>query len=98
MAANDKTKTAENYAEIVERSKTAMDQILEEASNKGGGNILIVAHGSEIPTILEILVPGGYQGEEIKNCSVTKVKVAGDSFTIEKIGDLSYLEKGKAER
>ncbi|MFD2308577.1 histidine phosphatase family protein [Enterococcus termitis] len=98
IAANDKTKTAENYAEIVERSKTAMDQILEEASNKGGGNILIVAHGSEIPTILEILVPGGYQGEEIKNCSVTKVKVAGDSFTIEKIGDLSYLEKGKAER
>lgn len=95
IAANDKTGTAENYKEIVKRSKEAMDQILAEAKAKGGGNVLIVAHGSEIPTILEILVPGGYQGEDIKNCSVTTVKVKDDTFKIDKIGDLSYLEKGK---
>jgi broad specificity phosphatase PhoE len=98
IAANDKTGTAENYQEIVKRSKAAMDQILAEAKVKGGGNVLIVAHGSEIPTILEILVPGGYQGEAIKNCSVTTVKVNNENFTIDKIGDLSYLEKGQKQK
>ncbi|MGX7419534.1 histidine phosphatase family protein [Carnobacterium gallinarum] len=95
IAKNDPTGTAENYAEIVIRSQKAMDQIVKKGTEKGGGNILIVAHGSEIPTILELLVPGGYQGESIKNCSVTKVKVKDGSYSIVDIGDLSYLEKGK---
>lgn len=95
IAKNDPTKTAETYDEIVKRSKEAMDEIIEASEKAGGGNVLIVAHGSEIPTILEFLVPGAYQGENIGNCSVTTVRMKDGKMTIDKIGDTSYLEAGE---
>ncbi|MDH6364299.1 broad specificity phosphatase PhoE [Enterococcus sp. PF1-24] len=95
IAKNDPTQTAETYAEIVKRSEEAMNEIITASEKAGGGNVLIVAHGSEIPTILEILVPGGYKGESIGNCSVTTVRIHDGEFTIEKIGDTSYLENGE---
>lgn len=95
IAANDETGTAESYDEIVERSKEAMKEI-EKLARKKGGNILIVSHGSEIPTILEIISPGSYKGEDIGNCSVTKVAYADGTYTVESIGDDSYLEKGQS--
>ncbi|WP_086350620.1 histidine phosphatase family protein [Candidatus Enterococcus clewellii] len=90
IAKNDKTGTAETYEEITERTKKALDQIIEETSEKGG-NVLIVSHGSEIPTILEIVAPGSYQGEDIGNCSVTKILYKDGNYTVESIGDKSYL-------
>ena len=95
IAKNDPTQTAETYDEIVKRSQEAMDQIIEASNKAGGGNVLIVAHGSEIPTILEILVPGAYKGESIGNCSVTTVSVKDGQMMIEEIGDTSYLEAGE---
>lgn len=92
IAENDKTKTAETYDEITKRTEEALNQIIDETS-KEGGNILVVSHGSEIPTILEIIAPGSYQGEDIGNCSVTKVVYKDGTYTVETIGDKSYLEK-----
>ncbi|MBL1227315.1 histidine phosphatase family protein [Enterococcus sp. BWR-S5] len=91
IAENDETKTAETYDEITKRTEEALDQIIDETSEKGG-NVLIVSHGSEIPTILELIAPGSYQGEDIGNCSVTKVVYKDGSYTVESIGDKSYLE------
>lgn len=73
IAENDPTHTAETYAEITKRSQEAIDQIIKETEEKGGGNALIISSGSEIPTILELIVPGQYKGEDISNCSVTIV-------------------------
>ncbi|KAF1302705.1 histidine phosphatase family protein [Candidatus Enterococcus willemsii] len=93
IAKNDETGTAESYQEIVTRSKKAMDQVIKEASETGG-NVLIVSHGSEIPTILEILAPGSYKGEDIGNCSVTKIVYKEGVYTGESIGDTHFLENG----
>ena len=95
IAANDPTKTAENYDQITDRTKNAMERIVTEAEASGGGNVLAVSHGGEIATILELLVPGQYKGEDIGNCSVTIVKYADGGYTLETVGDTSYLKKGE---
>ncbi|MBL1229710.1 histidine phosphatase family protein [Enterococcus sp. BWB1-3] len=95
IAKNDPTQTAETYDEIVKRSKEAMDEIIAASKEAGGGNVLIVAHGSEIPTILEFLVPSTYKGESIGNCSVTTLHMKDGQMMIDTIGDTSYLEAGE---
>lgn len=94
IAENDPTHTAETYADITKRSQEAIDQIVKETEEKGGGNALIVSSGSEIPTILELIVPGQYQGEDISNCSVTIIEYQDGKYTVKVIGDTSYTEKG----
>ncbi|MGL5687064.1 MAG: histidine phosphatase family protein [Vagococcus fluvialis] len=91
IAKNDATRTAETYGEIIKRTKDAMTTIINETS-ENGGNILIVSHGSEIPTILEVIAPGSYDGENIGNCSVTKVTYKDGNYTVDIIGDDSYLK------
>ena len=98
IAKNDPMKTAEDYDKIVTRSKAAVQQILKEARAKGARNVLVVAHGGIIPTILEFMKPGSYKGEDIGNSSVTIVRVKGDTVTVDAIGDTSYMKKGKAAR
>lgn len=97
IAENDPTKTAETYAEITKRSKEAVDIIVKDTQESGGGNALIVSSGSEIPTILELIAPGQYKGEDIANCSVTMVEYKDGNYTIKSIGDKSYTEKGLKE-
>lgn len=94
IAKNDPTQTAETYADITKRSQEAIDQIVKETEEKGGGNALVVSSGSEIPTILELIVPGQYQGENIENCSVTIIEYQAGVYTLKAIGDTSYTEKG----
>lgn len=94
IAKNDPTHTAENYDQIKERSLAAIDQIINETKNQGGGNALVVSSGGEIPTILELIVPGQYQGEVMDNCSVTIVEYENGKYTLKSIGDTSFTEKG----
>lgn len=94
IAANDPTHTAETYDQITKRSQEAIDQIVKETEEKGGGNALVISSGSEIPTILELIVPGQYKGEDISNCSATIVEYKDGKYTLKTIGDTSYTEKG----
>lgn len=94
IAKNDPSKTAESYSQIVERTKAALQQIVDETTQAGGGNALVVSHGSEIATILELLVPGQYKGEDIGNCTVTIVKESEGKYSLVSVGDKSFLEKG----
>ncbi|MFF2890105.1 histidine phosphatase family protein [Paenibacillus sp. NPDC057967] len=96
IAANDPTKTAENYSQITERTKQAIQQIVDETKKAGGGNALAVSHGGEIATILEAFVPGQYKGEDIGNCTVTILKVSDGKYSLVSAGDKSFLEKGAA--
>lgn len=95
IAKNDPTKTAENYAAIVKRTEEAIQQIIKEAEKKGGGKVLAVSHGSEIPTILSIYTPKEYNGESIGNCSLTILNYENGKYSLKAIGDTSYLEQKK---
>ena len=92
IAKNDSTKTAETYDQILIRSKAAMDQIIEEATAIGGGKVLVVSHGSEIPTILEMYAPDEYNGEAIGNVSLSILEYQNGKFTLKTIGNLDYLK------
>ena len=91
IANNDELKAAETYAEIQARGKAAMEQVIKETEEKGGGNVLIVSSGGMIPTLMTMLVPDQYHGEDIGNCSVTILKYKEGKYTVEVIGDQSYL-------
>ncbi len=94
IAENDPTKTAENYDAIITRSKAAIDKIVADTIKAGGGKVLVVTHGSEIPTILEIYAPGAYKGQTIGNASLTTLKYKEGHYTLGVVGDLTY-QNGK---
>lgn len=96
IAANDVLHAAETYDQITKRTREAMDEIVRTTLNAGGGNALAVSSGSEIPTILELVVPGQYKGEDIGNCSVTILNYKDGVYTLVTCGDKSYLEAGES--
>lgn len=80
---NDPLGLAESYEQIKERTLEAMDRIIDLAKRNGGGNILVVSSGNEIQTILRLLVPSDYHGEDITNCSVSKIVYENGRFSLE---------------
>ncbi|EXU77143.1 histidine phosphatase family protein [Erwinia mallotivora] len=93
IARNDKTGMAENYAAIVTRLKAGIAEVIRETEAKGGGNSLVVSHGSAIPTILTILTPESYHGESIGNASLTLLHFEEGKFSLVKVGDTRYLSQ-----
>lgn len=91
IAENDKTGMAENYSAIVARLKKGMASVIETTEARGGGNALVVSHGSTIPTLLTLFVPGQYHGESIGNASLTVLHYSDGKFTLKKLADTSYL-------
>lgn len=91
FAANDPEQMAETYDEIITRAQAAMDQIVKDTTEAGGGNVLVVSSGGQIPTILETVAPGQYQGEYIGNCTVTILKYKNGTYTLVVAGDESYV-------
>jgi probable phosphoglycerate mutase len=69
-----------------------MDKVVADAKKKKAKNVLIVSSGSMIPTLLEMLVPGEYQGEAIDNCSVTTLKYKDNNYSVAKINDTQYVD------
>lgn len=93
VAEVDPTQTAETYDEMHQRVSKVMPEVMKEVDAQGGGNVLIVSSGGIIPIILESIAPGEYQGEKIANCSVTTLTYKEGKYTIESIGDTSYVDQ-----
>ncbi|MBM7587267.1 putative phosphoglycerate mutase [Bacillus pakistanensis] len=87
---------AEDYNTITKRLKESIDEIAKKESKKGDSNVLIVSHGLSIGALIDTL-SGGYElpAGGIKNASVTTIKYKNGEYTIDKVGDLSYIEKGQ---
>ncbi|MFC0179337.1 histidine phosphatase family protein [Thorsellia kenyensis] len=88
---------AEDYATITKRLRAGIEEIAKQSADQGGGPILVVSHGLSIGALVDNL-KGGYQlpAGGIKNASVTKIHYKNGQFEVKEIGDVSYLEKGKA--
>jgi probable phosphoglycerate mutase len=92
IAAADPLGTAEHYDEILKRSREAIDRIIRESANAGGGNVLVVSSGGMIPTILTMLVPDQYNAYAIiDNCTVTTLTYKAGVYTLGIVGDRRYL-------
>lgn len=88
----DETGQAENYGMMSQRVKAALDEACKETAVNGGGNILVVAHGNAIMSILNSI--GDANVLEIENASVSKLTYSNGSYIIESVNDTSYAEEG----
>jgi probable phosphoglycerate mutase len=93
----DTSGMAEDGATIKARMQTKLRQIAEDQAKRGGGNVLLVAHGMSINIMISDMTDQ-YTGEGLKNASVTKIVYKDGKFDVQSINDVSYIEKGKAMR
>ena len=90
----DPTKQAEDWELFSTRIKAEIDKISEEAAGNGGGNVLVVVHGLLITTLIEML-DSSKTKLGVENASVTKIVYQDGTYTVESVGDMSYVAKGK---
>ncbi|PKJ55387.1 histidine phosphatase family protein [Bacillus sp. SN10] len=94
IRAADPTKQAEDWELFSTRIKAEIDKISEEAAKDGGGNVLVVVHGLLITTLIEML-DSSKTKLGVENASVTKIVYQDGAYTVESVGDMSYVAKGK---
>ncbi|MDH2879276.1 histidine phosphatase family protein [Bacillus cytotoxicus] len=89
---------AENYETITKRLKESIHEIAKKESKKGNGNVLVVSHGLSIGALVDTLFDG-YElpAGGLKNASVTTIKYKDGEYSLGKVGDLSYVEKGQKQ-
>lgn len=102
VAELDKSKTkegvnwpAEDYETIVTRLKAGIDDIVKEVGKNGGGNVLVVSHGLSIVALVNYLDPEAKANIGLKNASVTKITYKNGKYTIDTVGDMSFVELGQ---
>lgn len=91
----DKMATAENFAQVEQRSQLALKEVAEKELLAGSANVLIVAHGMSILALLQNLGGDNHLKSHLENASVCKVEYQNGQFNVLSMGDLSYLEKGR---
>lgn len=94
IADSDKGREAEHYQQAASRLKQAIDSIVKEAQQKGGGNVLIVTHGMAITVLLHEL-GNDAQRKPLKNASVTRVRYSdAGNVTVEAVDDTRFVNNG----
>lgn len=91
----DPSHTAENAAQVHDRMQVALQDIAHKVSAQGGGNVLIVSHGMAIMAMLEGMTPEANLRAPLQNASVTVITYKDGKFTVGKVGDMQFVEKGK---
>ena len=89
----DPTKQAEDWELFSTRIKAEIDKISEEALH-GGGNVLVVVHGLLITALIE-MIDSSKTKLGVENASVTKIVYQDGTYTVESVGDMSHVAKGK---
>lgn len=89
----------ESYDTVKARGQKAIREIAEKEAKSGGGNILLVGHGMSIGIFLSDLDSYGAKPNagHMGNAAVCKVIYKDGKFKLESFGDMSYVEKGKAQ-
>jgi len=97
IAECDETGECETVQQVQERVRAAIERIVADTREKGGGNVLIVSSGTAIADVLAVLNPAFDVLGSIDNCAVTILEVNGDSYDLITRNDLSFLETGSKE-
>ncbi len=93
----DKMGMAENYLQVQSRTQESLLEIAKNEIKHGDANILIIAHGMSILAMLLSLGGDKLFKQPLDNAAVCKVIYQDGKFTVESMGDMSYLEKGKSQ-
>lgn len=91
----DKMGIAESFRQVENRSQKALHQIAEkESAENKDKNILVISHGMCIICMLYNLGGKELLKSHLENAAVCKVIYQDGQFTVESMGDMSYVEKG----
>lgn len=90
----DTTGWAESWEKLSKRIKEGFEAIAKEVESAGGGNAIVVSHGMTITTLIYLIDPKAVEELVLDNGSVTVVEYEEGTFTIKKVGDLSYRQVG----
>ena len=93
----DKMGMAENFSQIEARTQESLLEIAKNESQNGDTNILVISHGMSILAMLLGLGGDRLFKKPLDNAAVCKVIYQDGKFTVESMGDMSYVEKGRAE-
>lgn len=83
---------AEGWEKLSSRILEGFTEIAQNLETAGGGNVLVVSHGMTIGTLAYLI--DGSRPHGLQNGSVTVVDYEDGRFSIERIGDMSYRERG----
>lgn len=92
---NDTRGWAEDYDQISNRLRAGLDDIVTTTRRAGGGDVLVVSHGSAIQTMAAI-ASGGTAHGSTPNYSVTIIEYENGAYHVKDLGDMGFFEKGKA--
>ncbi len=95
IARMDPWQVAENWKTIESRTQATLKKIAENELKKGSKNILVVSHAMAIAAMLLSLGGDKLIKGDLKNASVCKVTYTDGKFSVESMGDMSYVEQGK---
>ena len=93
----DKLGMAESFEQVEARTQESLKEIAENEVQYGEGNILVVSHGMSILSMLLGLGGDKLFTKPLDNAAVCKVIYQDGRFTVESMGDMSYVEKGKEQ-
>ena len=96
IAAIEPSGRAETFDQVEKRAQEALTQIGDcESRKENDGNVLVIAHGMSIISMLENIGGADLMKGHIDNVSVSKVIYKDGKFTVESVGDMAYMHKGK---
>ncbi|MEL5939590.1 histidine phosphatase family protein [Tetragenococcus halophilus] len=81
---------AENYEEITSRLKKAIDEIANEAIEKGNEKVLVVTHGLSIRALVDTLFNELDTTIGMENASVTTIQYDGENFELGTVNNVEY--------
>lgn len=90
----DASGQAENWKQLITRSKSELDRIVQESMNLGGGKVLIVSHGVTIMTLLTEMSDNLISMVPLDNSSISKVVYKDGEYKILSINDMTYIQRG----
>jgi probable phosphoglycerate mutase len=91
----DTTGLAEDYDMVRIRMRKQLDEIATATAARGGGNVLVVAHGISILALISDMTDKRPAGGQLENASVTKIIYKDGGYEVTEIGNMDYVNKGK---
>lgn len=87
---------AETFEQVEHRSQKALRKIAaQEASEGKDKNVLVIAHGMSIICMLQNLGGKELLKGHLDNAAVCKVTYRGGKFSVQSMGDMSYVHAGR---
>lgn len=96
IAAVDPEKLAERAAEVKARMQSALREILANAQKRGEKNVLVVSSGASILTMIADMTDDARKNQPLQNAAVVKLVYQNDTLKVTEIGNMQYVNAGKA--